>query len=268
VSASRPRPTGGLLREPLLWFLVVGIGFFGLERLWPDSPVDGPIAVSDATVVGLVTGFAETQGRAPTDAEVDALIETHADELRSLREARGLGLDRADPVVRRRLLQKLAFLDAGALPTPDDTVLRAFLVEHPERYVRPGRTDGVAVRLPRGGDPVVALQALEAGTAPGSLGAASPHPPAWTGLSAGRVSERTDPAVGVALAELALGAWVSVPAGSAIWLVRLDARHPGGTPPLQDVRDRVLADWQADERERRLDTAREARRARWPTMRP
>jgi len=267
VSAPRPRPAGGPLREPLLWFVVVGLGLFGVDRLWPEASVDGPVAVPDATVVALVTGFAESQGRAPTDAEVDALVETHADELRALREARALGLDRSDPVVRRRLLQKLAFLDEGTLSTPDDAVLEAFLSAHAERYSRPARTDGVALRLPAGGATEAALVSLAAGATPGSLGVPGPHPPAWTGLSAAQLTARTDPAVGMAVLSQEPGAWRAVEADTGTWLVRVDLRHPGGPPALGNIRERVLADWQADERGRRLDAAREARRVRWPTLR-
>ena len=267
MSAPRPAPAGGLLREPLVWFGIVGLGIFGLDRLWPAPVADGPIPVSDATVVGLVAGFAEGQGRAPTDPEVQALIETHADEQRALREARSLGLDRADPVVRRRLLQKLAFLDAGALPDPGDAALAAFLADQPERFARPVRTDGVAIRIAPGVAPGPVLASLAAGAEPGGLGEAGPHPPGWTGLDAGRLAARTDPAVAAALDGLVLGAWSSVPTAAGTWLIRLDARQGGGAPPLASVREAVLAGWQAAERERRLGAAREARRARWPTLR-
>jgi hypothetical protein len=125
----------------------------------------------------------------------------------------------------------------------------------------------VAVRLPRDAAPAAALAALAEGATPGGLGEPGPHPPAWTGLSAGQVAARTDRAVGAALAGLPLDTWQPIAAGDRTWLVRLSARQAGGPPPLAEVREAVRADWRAEERQRRLDTAREARRERWPTVR-
>ncbi|MEC7948784.1 MAG: peptidylprolyl isomerase [Myxococcota bacterium] len=255
------------MQEPLLWFLLLGLGLFGLDRLWPDDSVDGPVEISADTVTALVDGFAEAQGRAPTEVEIDALVESHADELRALREARALGLDRADPVVRRRLIQKLAFLDQGALPTPDDHTLSEFLAAHASRYARPPRTDGMALRLRPGTSAADARAQLVAGALPTQLGMPGPHPPGWTGLTASQVAARTDPAVGVALDTLEMGTWQPVESGAVTWLIRLDARQSGDEAALSDVRERVLADWQAEERKRRLESARAARRARWPTHR-
>ncbi|MDK1373563.1 MULTISPECIES: peptidylprolyl isomerase [unclassified Sinorhizobium] len=57
------------------------------------------------------------------------------------REARELGLDADDTVVRRRLAQKMTFLIEGTarIAEPTEGELRAFYDAHREKFVRPGR---------------------------------------------------------------------------------------------------------------------------------
>ena len=255
------------MREPLLWFVLLGIGIFGLDRLWPEAEGEAVTIVTEEVVAALVAGFEGAQGRAPSEAELDALVETHADQERALREARELGLGRADPVVRRRLLQKLDFLDAGGLPEPDDATLQSFLDANRDRHVRPSRTNGMALLLPEGIAVDVALARLSAGAVPGTLGVARPHPPAWTDLDAAQVGERTSAALTDVVARVETDVWHPVVDGDQTWLVRVTGRTSGGTPALQDIREAVRADWEEAEKERRREAARAARRARWPTDR-
>jgi hypothetical protein len=58
----------------------------------------------------------------PTPVEVAATLRVELDEERLYREALALGLDRDDPIVRRRLIQKLRFVheDLGEPGEPDD----------------------------------------------------------------------------------------------------------------------------------------------------
>src|SRR5690606_34234798 len=66
------------------------------------------------------------------------------------REGLALGLDRDDPVVRQRVIQKMEFVGTNLeLPQePDEATLRAFMAEHAERYAGPPRYDVVLVTLP------------------------------------------------------------------------------------------------------------------------
>ena len=73
-----------------------------------------------------------------TPSELKGLIDDHVREEIASREARRLGLDRDDTLIRRRLRQKLEFLvedDAQSAP-PTDAELQAWLDAHREAYRR------------------------------------------------------------------------------------------------------------------------------------
>ena len=64
------------------------------------------------------------------------LLATLTEEELLAREARALGLDQHDTVVRRRLAQKLSFLveDTSRIADPSEGELRRFHGEHADRY--------------------------------------------------------------------------------------------------------------------------------------
>ena len=65
----------------------------------------------------------------PTPAELEGLIEAHIREEVLYREARALGLEQDDTIVRRRMAQKMEFLfeDLAPLAEPTEEELRVFL---------------------------------------------------------------------------------------------------------------------------------------------
>jgi parvulin-like peptidyl-prolyl isomerase len=117
-----------LLRAPAVHFLVIGGLIFAAGR-WRDVQARGGVATAPppeilltaADVEGLRRGWAQQHGRAP-GPEVDrALVEEAIDEEILYREARALGLDRDDRVVRERLLRLARFLSDE--PARDDETL-------------------------------------------------------------------------------------------------------------------------------------------------
>ena len=70
---------------------------------------------------------------------MNGLLATLIEEELLAREARALGLDQNDTIVRRRLAQKLTFIveDTSRIADPSEDELRRFHSEHAERY----RTD-------------------------------------------------------------------------------------------------------------------------------
>jgi hypothetical protein len=104
-----------IFREPLLYFLLLGGALFVLFQQLSGERFRGPdqleeIVVSEGHIQTLELGFEKTWQRPPTREELDGLIQSFIREEVMYREALALGLDRDDPVVRRRLRQKLEFL--------------------------------------------------------------------------------------------------------------------------------------------------------------
>ena len=96
-----------ILREPLLQFLLIGLGLFLLHARITPRGERLRIVVDRARVDGLSSQYEATWGRPPTSDELAALVDGWVREEIAFREGVELGLDRDDPVIRRRVRQKL-----------------------------------------------------------------------------------------------------------------------------------------------------------------
>jgi parvulin-like peptidyl-prolyl isomerase len=115
------------LEEPLLHFLVIGAVLFGayawLNRDGSDAGVR-QVRVAESDVRWLEETFVLQWQREPTEEELRALVRDFVKEELLARQARELGLDKDDIVVRRRLAQKMTLLlqddSRRAAPSDDD----------------------------------------------------------------------------------------------------------------------------------------------------
>lgn len=122
-------------REPLLHFVLLGLLLFGLHRVVAPAPAR-TIVVSADTVERLRVQQERRLGHAPSHEELDAAIQSWAEGEMLYREAIELGLDRGDPIVRRRLVQKMQFLfeESEAPSEPSDAELEAWIAANAERF--------------------------------------------------------------------------------------------------------------------------------------
>jgi hypothetical protein len=127
-----------LLREPLLHFLLLGAVVFAVcSRVSKHNvTTPGEIVITQGKLDNLVIGFTRTWQRPPSEEELKGLIRDYVREEVAYREALAMGLDRDDTIVRRRLRQKLEFLndDLAAHLEPTDVDLQTFLQSHPGKF--------------------------------------------------------------------------------------------------------------------------------------
>jgi parvulin-like peptidyl-prolyl cis-trans isomerase-like protein len=127
-----------LWREPLLHFLLLGAAIFGVYSLVSkhSAAAPGEIVITQGKLENLVTGFTRTWQRPPSEEELKGLIRDYVREELAYREAIAMGLDRDDTIIRRRLRQKLEFLndDLAAHVEPTDVDLQTFLQSHPDKF--------------------------------------------------------------------------------------------------------------------------------------
>ena len=126
-----------LLREPLLHFFLVGAVLFGMYGWLQGGLLSSPteIVVSRGQVQSLQMQFERVWQRPATSDELQGLIDGWVREEVFYREGIAMALDRDDPIVRRRVSQKLEFiLDSAAPAAPSDTELQAWLDAHPDDY--------------------------------------------------------------------------------------------------------------------------------------
>jgi peptidyl-prolyl cis-trans isomerase C len=134
-----------LLREPLLHFLLIGGALFAvhaaLNRVRPAPVSSARIEITKGDADQLRQAWLMQWKRPPTTDELDGLIAGEIRERILSREAMRLGLDQDDPIVRRRLAQKLEFLlqDVATLREPAEDELATYFVNHRTNYTVPAR---------------------------------------------------------------------------------------------------------------------------------
>ena len=266
-----------LADEPLLQFLMIGAGLFLLHAAVRSRDPVGEIRVSEGQVATLAALHQRAWMRPPTPRELEGLVDGWVREEAAEREARSLGLDRNDPVIRRRLRQKLEFLSEqkAEQSQPSDADLQAWLRDHPDPYRRdPSYTfrqvflDPTTAADPSARRAAAMLERLN--------GAAPPDPaglgdsllllePRFEGLPGREVERLFGREFAAALARLKPGrAWVGpLRSGFGEHLVLLERLVPGAVPPLAEVREAVERDWRQDQRQRQLEADDRKRLARY-----
>ena len=101
-----------------------------------DAPSTDPVHIGEGEIRWLKKTFANQWHREPTGEELHRLVSSLLEEELLAREAKTLGLDQNDTVVRRRLAQKLTFLvdDTSRISEPSDEDLRQFYDTNAERF--------------------------------------------------------------------------------------------------------------------------------------
>ena len=132
--------TTSILREPLAHFFAGGALLFVLYGFVSGDDLGPPdeIIVDDTQLDILLTSFTRTWQRPPTEEELQGLVDTWIREEIFYREGMALRLDEGDPVVRRRVAQKVEFIAEGLVGSGTETAeLQLWLDEHPEDYRLP-----------------------------------------------------------------------------------------------------------------------------------
>lgn len=124
-----------LLKEPLLHFLLIGVGlFFLFSQLNSDEEASDTqqIIVNKSKLELLSSVFMEENSIPPNDKEIQELLENYIREEVLSREAIAIGLDKDDRIIRHRLAQKMQYLfeDVAMVEEPSDEVLKAYFQEN------------------------------------------------------------------------------------------------------------------------------------------
>jgi hypothetical protein len=99
----------------LLHFLLLGFLLFAIEAvasLWTAGETVEEIAITDSQIEVLRSDFRSRTGSLPDQRELAALIRDHVDREILFREALRRDLHRTDPVIRRRLVRNMRFVEA------------------------------------------------------------------------------------------------------------------------------------------------------------
>lgn len=258
-----------LLQEPLLHFLILGALLFGLYGVMRGgAPTQAnEVVLSRGQLQSLQAQFQRVRQRPPTSEELRGLVETWVRDEIFYREGLAMGLDRDDPIVRRRVGQKLEFIVDGTAPTaPTSAELQAWLDAHGDKYqIEPRYTlrqvfFDVTLRGAKLDAAVAAARrALDAGKAP--AGDPTLLPLALEQAKASEVSRIFGNEFADALKALPVGGWQGPLRSSfGVHLVKLSASDAGRRATLNEARAEV-------ERDLLLARSAEARAAHYEKLR-
>ena len=253
-----------LLRAPLGHFVLCGLA----GVVWSGGGGSGAgderrIELSAAQVEDLARQFEATWRRPPQPAELQGLIDNYVQDEILYREGKALGLLEDDPVIKRRVRQKLDVVAEELLASepPTEAQLAQFLAEHPDRFRQPPRVsfeqvffgalqpDAAAERR------IAAIRArLERGADPQQFGDPTLLPRRETAMPLDLVARSFGETFATQLETLPVGSWQGpVVSGFGLHLVRLTERVPAELPALGQIRAEVEREWEAERRRRALE---------------
>jgi len=126
-------------REPVVHFIAVGALLFGLKTAALESPspafvgeASPPAFISAARVAELRGDWLARTGTFPSARSLEALVQAEIDDAVLTLEARRLGVHRNDPVVQRRLLRNMSFLDGESERSAKDLLDDAYALRMDE----------------------------------------------------------------------------------------------------------------------------------------
>lgn len=235
-----------------LLFLTIGAGVFLLDRCTREDPQTS-IVVASADVERLGQLWESQAQRPPTETELQALIDEHVREEVLVREARRLGLEADDIIIRRRLAQKMSFLldDISEPSQPSEETLQEYYKANAERFSEPRRTTFQHIFLSEDNQERLQsmLAALAAGTSWRSLGDPFMLRREYAELSDQEVDALFGSGFAGQLAELPLNQWrPSIRSTLGFHIVRVVDRKAARLPDFDGVRTRVKTLYVAEQR--------------------
>ena len=251
-----------LLREPLVHFLAFALLIFVIYGALNKSEIQKPdrIVVTQARIEQIASLFARTRQRPPTPSELKGLIDDYVREEVYYREGLALGLDKDDTVIRRRLRQKMEFLNDAEIEalTPTEAELEEYLKANPAKFeINPAIAfRQIYLNPERRGDKVdedaaSILAALRSDPSldPASLGDRTLLPFELGVTSKASISQIFGLAFAEEVAKAHPGNWIGpIKSTFGLHLVRVQEISPGRMQALAEVRGAVEREWANEKR--------------------
>lgn len=235
------------LKEPLLHFLLAGGLLFGVHTWLNRGSENEPrvVRVTAAEVNWLKETWSRQWHRPPDEQELRGLISDYVKEVLLAREARELGLDENDTIVRRRLVQKMEFIvqDTVRLAEPGEEALRRHYDDHRTRYQTPTRVSFTQLYFKTEAAARRGLEELGAGPE-GEPGDRSLLEREFVRADPQTVTSLFGPEFADRLFALDPGRWHGpVASGYGFHLVRIGERQAAQPHAFEEVRAQVVEEW-------------------------
>lgn len=244
-----------LLREPLLHFSVLGACLFALFAWTADDAMQAPddILVDTVRIESLKAHFQRMWKREPTQEELPKLIKDWVREEVLYREGLALGLDKNDPLLRQRIVQKMEFISEDLIePSINQAELAQWFAKNANNYRIEAHYSLRQLYLKSSGATATfeasvndIKQALARGEMP--TGDETHLPATLNNASLVEVRRTFGEAFSKSLSKIAVGAWVGpIVSGFGSHFVYIDSMQASRVPELNEVRKVVERDYLAE----------------------
>jgi parvulin-like peptidyl-prolyl isomerase len=273
-----------VLREPLVYFLLLGTALFAVS-VWLPRDMGGVHTQKQIQLtldeLGQLEMLFETQWRRQaTPQEFDALIEEKVKEEILYREALALGLDKDDEIVKRRMAQKMQFIaeDVAQAHEPSPAELRVWFDANKTTFAQPGRVtfrqlyfspdtrgkqaraDAAAALRPLAGQPI---------DSPFAQGDPTLLQEYYGDRAADQLAKDFGPVFAQALFKVQPGAWQGpIESGFGWHLVFVDTIAAGRVPAFEEIEPDVKTAWLGEQKALAWRTAYDALRAQYTVLLP
>lgn len=253
-----------MLKEPLVHFLLAGAALFAayawLNRTPETSSANKTtkIEITAGDVRWLAENWTTQWRRPPTREELRGLTADYLNEQLLAREARALGLEDNDVIIRRRLAQKLTFIidDTTRRAEPTDEELQRYYEANTQRFRSEARISFAHIYFSpqrRAHARSDAAETLKLLVAEGATTGAADFGDRLMVRSELRdeteqsISNTFGPDFARAVFVLGTGRWSGpIQSGYGPHLVRVSAMKEASVPPLSEIRERVAAEWKRE----------------------
>lgn len=273
------------LREPLLHFLLIGAVLFGVYAYMnrghggAKSPTQIVLSLDELATMEMY--FESQWHRRPTPQEFQALVEDKIKEEVLYREGLGMGLDKDDTIVKRRMAQKVQFLaeDVATAHEPSSAELKAWFDKNTDKFALPSRYSFRHIyfspdkRGKNAQDDATKALARIAGQPEDSPLLASADRFMFQDYYGDRtpsaIAKEFGPQFAVALEKLKPGSWQGpIESGYGWHLVFVDTVIPGRVPAFEEVESEVKTAWLSDEKGQAWQKAYQEMRAKYTVLLP
>jgi len=254
-----------LWKHPVLHFALLGGLIFLWDGIRPQSPSPDSqnIVVTAAQMQRMSALWSQTWGRAPTQTELDGLVQDHIKEEVYYREAKRLGLDLNDTIIKRRLRQKMEFLSADdtEVQKADEAELRKFYKQNLEKYRTSALYDIEQVYYKTLDEPRMKADraALQQGQEHTRFGDPISLPKALKNADADKITKLYGSGFYERMTKLEGANWQGpIQSGFGFHLVRVTKTKDASTKTFAESRAEVESDWRARAKLRAREQAYQA----------
>lgn len=131
-------------KQPVVQFMLIGLVMFLVDTYiiqakYADNEDEYKVYLTAGEVNSMKEVWLSKWQRPPTDIEMEGMVNQRVEEVILFREAKKIGLDKNDDIIRQRLAQKLEFL-SGDLVKPDSATaeeVHTYFEQNIETYTTP-----------------------------------------------------------------------------------------------------------------------------------